>query len=681
MQYLVVLSSDPRHPHDDHWQKNGAGLRVSHWYGFGIIDGTSLVNRARHWIPVPKYVNCSFNVTPKLVHGSSMASDNAPLSVIIPVETCSVIYVEHVQAIASIRIGTGVRGDVSIFLTSPAGTKSVLLPFRSRDMHKDGFHLWPFMTVHMWGEQPGGDWILDVHVNHGGSVHLDALQLIIHGAPTVPASILSIPSSCHPQCLRGCTKEGARYCDICKHYRVALDSECVERCPTGTFLDHSTCRNCCQWCAECMDGHSCLHCQAHAFQLPDGSCSNQCPKQTFPSMNRTCILCHQSCFSCDGPREDDCTGCHPQYVLKDRRCEIREPTSCPVQQYFDHRSHECRLCHKSCASCTGKESTQCASCSEGTQLNKENECVDLHQHQSCNPDQYFDKSSLECKTCPSVCTNCSGNLTCMLCPEGLLTWNGTCVKSCPHGTFAQEELCTPCIEHCQQCLSLDTCTKCDNGYYLLNSSVAVQCVTTCPLSYVLHHSNFCQPCPPNCMVCYDPWMCHSCKEGFVYYAPNQVCQPNCPEGYFASAANQCVSCKPPCSTCSSSASNCSSCLPGLAWNPPSMQCITCCNLDELITDCCNCYEDGKICHLSNISVEIHDVLQSSSAISVRTIVAGIVFSMTVLTCLTLGLFLVVRNCHSRINPRYHQVPRVDGLDVFDDSDSDTEIYKSIATIK
>ena len=55
VQYLIVYTSDPtpllsRTP--DAFT-NGAGLRVSHQFGFGAIDAEAMVTRARRWTNVP----------------------------------------------------------------------------------------------------------------------------------------------------------------------------------------------------------------------------------------------------------------------------------------------------------------------------------------------------------------------------------------------------------------------------------------------------------------------------------------------------------------------------------------------------------------------------------------------------------------------------------------------------
>ena len=55
------------------------------------------------------------------------------------------------------------RGDLRIYLQSPSGTRSTLLDARPQDYSSSGFIDWPFMSVHHWGENPTGTWILEVH--------------------------------------------------------------------------------------------------------------------------------------------------------------------------------------------------------------------------------------------------------------------------------------------------------------------------------------------------------------------------------------------------------------------------------------------------------------------------------------------------------------------------------------
>lgn len=71
-----------------------------------------------------------------------------------------VVYLEHVQVL--LTLSSGRRGEVEIYLTSPMGTRSMLLARRPRDVSTDGFKDWVFMTTHSWSELSVGDWILEL---------------------------------------------------------------------------------------------------------------------------------------------------------------------------------------------------------------------------------------------------------------------------------------------------------------------------------------------------------------------------------------------------------------------------------------------------------------------------------------------------------------------------------------
>ena len=69
-------------------------------------------------------------------------------------------YLEHVQAVVTLSAAR--RGLVTIYLTSPLGTRSTLLLKRDRDASPDGFTNWAFMTTHSWGEVAAGQWKLEI---------------------------------------------------------------------------------------------------------------------------------------------------------------------------------------------------------------------------------------------------------------------------------------------------------------------------------------------------------------------------------------------------------------------------------------------------------------------------------------------------------------------------------------
>ena len=131
------------------------------------------------------------------------------------------------------------RGDIRVELTSPQGTVSVLLPNRDYDFINDeGFIQWPFMSVHHWGEDPTGQWILSVSFNTTSpttSVLATTFDITLYGTTETPAAVASIPSTCHPYCARGCSGPTAADCDVCRDYRLNSTLECVTSCPNSTI--------------------------------------------------------------------------------------------------------------------------------------------------------------------------------------------------------------------------------------------------------------------------------------------------------------------------------------------------------------------------------------------------------------------------------------------------------------
>jgi Proprotein convertase P-domain len=67
-------------------------------------------------------------------------------------------FLEHVQA--KVTLSYSKRGDLQLYLQSPSGTKSTLLPRRKNDFQAGKLDAWPFLSVFYWGEQPNGTWTL-----------------------------------------------------------------------------------------------------------------------------------------------------------------------------------------------------------------------------------------------------------------------------------------------------------------------------------------------------------------------------------------------------------------------------------------------------------------------------------------------------------------------------------------
>nr|XP_039249340.1 neuroendocrine convertase 2-like [Styela clava] len=190
VQHLTVLTSTRNSLFDNlhKWQTNGVGLEFNHLFGFGVLNAGRMVKMARDWTSVPGRYRCNAGTTNQQY---AIPSDGV-LEISLKTDACAglfnhVRYLEHVQAF--ITLDSTRRGDVTINLTSPMNTNSLLLSRRPRDDDfTQGFKSWPFMTTHTWGEDPAGTWILRIAFN-GYLPQQGVLRewtLLLHGTQQAP---------------------------------------------------------------------------------------------------------------------------------------------------------------------------------------------------------------------------------------------------------------------------------------------------------------------------------------------------------------------------------------------------------------------------------------------------------------------------------------------------------------
>ena len=124
------------------------------------------------------------------------------------------------------------RGDISATLTSPEGSTSIILFNRPYDIVTEGYDNWPLLSVLHWGEDPRGQWTLQVNWrNSAGYANVSGVSVTLYGTATIPQSVASIPDECSPSCARskGCAAAGAEFCDACNSalLRNATTLECI----------------------------------------------------------------------------------------------------------------------------------------------------------------------------------------------------------------------------------------------------------------------------------------------------------------------------------------------------------------------------------------------------------------------------------------------------------------------
>ncbi|ELK16877.1 Proprotein convertase subtilisin/kexin type 6, partial [Pteropus alecto] len=325
VQHLLVKTSRPAHLKANDWTVNGAGHKVSHLYGFGLVDAEALVVEAQKWTAVPAQHVC-VAVADKRTRSIPVVQTLRTTALTTACAERSdqhVGYLEHV--VARISISHPRRGDLQIYLISPSGTKTQLLAKRLLDHSNEGFSNWEFMSVHSWGEKAEGVWTLEIqdvpaqvrdpdkqgklkewslvlygtaeHPHGASGCHGSCSQMLEPSTPelepptaTPSLSQAEVPEDegdyagvCHPECGdKGCDGAGADQCLNCVHFSLGNSKtnslargSCIPDCEPGTFFDSELVR---------------------------------------------CSACHHACRTCVGPSREECIHCAPNFLFQDWRC-------------------------------------------------------------------------------------------------------------------------------------------------------------------------------------------------------------------------------------------------------------------------------------------------------------------------------------------------------------------------
>ncbi|XP_067829559.1 furin-like [Heptranchias perlo] len=275
MQHLVVRTSKPSHLSTNDWITNGVGRKVSHSYGYGLLDAGAMVALAKNWTSLGDQRQCVIVIT------SEPKDIGNRLEIRKRVDACFesanfIQSLEHVQA--RITLSYNRRGDLAIYLTSPMGTRSTLLAPRQRDYSSEGFTDWAFMTTHSWDENPSGEWVLELENMSGANNYgtLRQFTLVLYGTAPINQSQLKLTNTSLPTNCK--TLNSQQVCAECKDIFYLHQQSCIEKCPPGFVKG-----------------------------LIDGPLENNIE----PLQVLACIPCHASCRTCSGFTANHCLSCLP----------------------------------------------------------------------------------------------------------------------------------------------------------------------------------------------------------------------------------------------------------------------------------------------------------------------------------------------------------------------------------
>ncbi|XP_061825942.1 furin (paired basic amino acid cleaving enzyme) b isoform X1 [Nerophis lumbriciformis] len=283
MQHLVVRTARPKNLSAGDWRTNGVGRRVSHSYGYGLLDAGAMVALAKNWTRVGLQHRCNHTMlTEPRDIGSKLVFSKS-------IDACwgrpnYVSSLEHVQA--RLTLLHNQRGKLAIHLVSPLGTRSTLLFPRPNDFSTEGFNDWAFMTTHSWDEDPQGEWTLEIeNVAPNGRDYgvLSQFNLILWG--TGPSGISPLSSDFPRPSNNSCkTFDAQQICIECSPGFSLFLQGCVKFCPPGF---------------------------TSGPQLLNLSLENWVDLSSV----QACLPCHPTCLTCSALGPSDCLSCSPHSRL------------------------------------------------------------------------------------------------------------------------------------------------------------------------------------------------------------------------------------------------------------------------------------------------------------------------------------------------------------------------------
>ena len=139
--------------------------------------------------------------------------------------------------------------------------------------------------------------------------------------------------------------------------------------------------------------------------------------------------------------------------------------------------------------------------------------------------------------CQSSCGGCqlSDRNFCTTCQTSLFVYQGSCVQSCPTGTWMNRGRCELCMKNCSRCSNGSSCTTC-NGNLVSSEGQCVeigQCLST-TANFI--NNGVCSACKLPCKSCQSDGKCTQCPGNL--FLLDGICSDICPIE-FAIQANTC----------------------------------------------------------------------------------------------------------------------------------------------
>jgi kexin len=171
---ILAKTARKTDPGNAGWVTNGAGLRVNHDYGFGVVDAAAAVNAARTWQNLPAQKTATAATSPQ----AAIPDAGNALTSTLALAGSGITKLEFVDL--TVTSDHPEVGDLEITLTSPSGTPStVSVPRECLATQQQGGAVVPcgnplaggfrFGIARLMDEPADGNWTLSVRDSRAGN--------------------------------------------------------------------------------------------------------------------------------------------------------------------------------------------------------------------------------------------------------------------------------------------------------------------------------------------------------------------------------------------------------------------------------------------------------------------------------------------------------------------------------
>ncbi len=192
-----AVRNDPAH---FLWRTNGAGYWINEQYGFGRVEAANAVNQA---VSRQEPIRSERQSTPVRAFVNRVIPDNTPAGITSSLLIQDDLRIEHVEVTVNIPDHT-YWGDLSIYLTSPAGTTLRLVKshFVQQDARSLGYRDWTLASPLLLGESSKGTWTLRVVDEAPADTGtLESWSIVAYGT-AFPTTLADLPARCDGKSLR-----------------------------------------------------------------------------------------------------------------------------------------------------------------------------------------------------------------------------------------------------------------------------------------------------------------------------------------------------------------------------------------------------------------------------------------------------------------------------------------------